>query len=94
MLYHLFDHLQQISDFPGAGLFGYISFRAAGAALLSLLVSIGIGRRIIYWLQLKQVGEIIRDLGLEGQMQKQGPRPWEASSSSGPSSSRPSCWPT
>ena len=72
MLYHLFDHLQQISDFPGAGLFGYISFRAAGAALLSLLVSIGIGRRIIYWLQLKQVGEIIRDLGLEGQMQKQG----------------------
>ena len=72
MLYHLFDHLQQISDFPGVGLFGYISFRAAGAALLSLLVSIGIGRRIIYWLQLKQVGEIIRDLGLEGQMQKQG----------------------
>ena len=54
MLFHLFDHLQQISDFPGAGLFQYISFRAAAAALLSLLVSIGIGRRIIEWLQLKQ----------------------------------------
>ena len=72
MLYHLFDHLHQISDIPGAGLFQYISFRAAAAALISLLVSIGIGRRIIQWLQLKQVGEIVRDLGLEGQMQKQG----------------------
>ena len=72
MLYHLFDHLQQSADFPGAGLFQYISFRAAAAAMLSLLVSIGIGRRIIEWLQLKQVGEIVRDLGLEGQMQKQG----------------------
>ena len=72
MLYHLFDHLQQIADFPGAGLFQYISFRAAGASLLSLLVSILLGKRIIEWLQLKQVGEIVRDLGLEGQMQKQG----------------------
>ena len=72
MLYHLFDHLHQSADFPGAGLFQYISFRAAAAAMLSLLVSIGIGRRIIEWLQLKQVGEIVRDLGLEGQMQKQG----------------------
>ena len=64
MLYHLFDHLQHISNVPGAGLFQYISFRAAAAALLSLLVSIGIGKRIIQWLQLKQVGEIVRDLGL------------------------------
>ena len=72
MLYHLFDHLQQIADVPGAGLFQYISFRAAGAALLSLLVSILLGKRIIEWLQLKQVGEIVRDLGLEGQLQKQG----------------------
>jgi phospho-N-acetylmuramoyl-pentapeptide-transferase len=72
MLYHLFDQLHQLSDIPGAGLFQYISFRAAAAALISLLVSIGIGRRIIEWLQLKQVGEIVRDLGLEGQMQKQG----------------------
>ena len=72
MLYHLFDHLQQIADVPGAGLFQYISFRAAAAAMLSLLVSILAGRRIIEWLQLKQVGEIVRDLGLEGQMQKQG----------------------
>ena len=47
MLYHLFDHLHQSADFPGAGLFQYISFRAAAAAMLSLLVSIGIGRRII-----------------------------------------------
>lgn len=72
MLYHLFDHLHQIVDVPGAGLFQYISFRAAAAAMLSLLVSILAGRRIIEWLQLKQVGEIVRDLGLEGQMQKQG----------------------
>jgi phospho-N-acetylmuramoyl-pentapeptide-transferase len=72
MLYHLFDHLQQIADVPGVGLFQYISFRAAAAAMLSLLVSILAGRRIIEWLQLKQVGEIVRDLGLEGQMQKQG----------------------
>ncbi len=72
MLYHLFDHLHQTSDIPGVGLFQFISFRAAAAALISLLVSIGIGRRIIEWLQLKQVGEIVRDLGLEGQLQKQG----------------------
>jgi phospho-N-acetylmuramoyl-pentapeptide-transferase len=72
MLYHLFDHLHQIADVPGVGLFQYISFRAAAAAMLSLLVSILAGRRIIEWLQLKQVGEIVRDLGLEGQMQKQG----------------------
>lgn len=72
MLYHLFDHLHQIADVPGAGLLQYISFRAAAAAMLSLLVSILAGRRIIEWLQLKQVGEIVRDLGLEGQMQKQG----------------------
>ena len=81
MLYHLFDQLHQISDIPGAGLFQYISFRAAAAALISLLVSIGIGRRIIEWLQLKQVGEIVRDLGLEGQMQKQGTPTMGASSS-------------
>lgn len=72
MLYHLFDHLHQIADVPGAGLLQYISFRAAAAAMLSLLVSILAGRRIIEWLQLKQVGEIVRDLGLEGQIQKQG----------------------
>ena len=72
MLYHLFDYLHQTSDIPGVGLFQFISFRAAAAALISLLVSIGIGRRIIEWLQLKQVGEIVRDLGLEGQLQKQG----------------------
>ncbi|MGB2014675.1 MAG: phospho-N-acetylmuramoyl-pentapeptide-transferase [Flavobacteriales bacterium] len=72
MLYHLFTYLDSVMDVPGAGLFQYISFRAAAAALLSLLVSIGIGRRIIEWLQLKQVGEIVRDLGLEGQMNKQG----------------------
>jgi phospho-N-acetylmuramoyl-pentapeptide-transferase len=59
-------------DLPGAGLFNFLSFRAAAAVLLSLIVSMVFGKRIIQYLQLKQVGEIVRDLGLEGQLQKQG----------------------
>ncbi|GAB4249079.1 MAG: phospho-N-acetylmuramoyl-pentapeptide-transferase [Vicingaceae bacterium] len=71
MLYYLFDYLNQL-DFPGAGVFQYISFRAAFAVICSLLISMVFGKKIIQYLQLKQVGEIVRDLGLEGQMKKQG----------------------
>jgi phospho-N-acetylmuramoyl-pentapeptide-transferase len=59
-------------DFPGAGVFQFISFRSAMALISSLIISMLIGRRIINYLQLKQVGEIVRNLGLEGQMKKQG----------------------
>ncbi len=72
MLYHLFNYLDAVYDLPGAGLFRYISFRAGAGILLSLLISMVLGKRIIQWLQLKQVGEIVRDLGLEGQLKKQG----------------------
>jgi phospho-N-acetylmuramoyl-pentapeptide-transferase len=72
MLYHIFTYLDQNFDLPGTGLFQYISFRAAIAMLLSLFISMIFGRRIIKYLQKKQVGEVIRSLGLEGQMQKQG----------------------
>jgi phospho-N-acetylmuramoyl-pentapeptide-transferase len=72
MLYHLFTYLDAAYDLPGASLFQYISFRAALGLLTSLIIGIGIGKRVIEWLQLKQVGEIVRDLGLEGQLKKQG----------------------
>ncbi|MCX2742652.1 phospho-N-acetylmuramoyl-pentapeptide-transferase [Mangrovivirga sp. M17] len=72
MLYYLFDYLDQQFDMLGAGVFQYISFRAGMAALLSLLITIIFGKRIILWLQRKQVGETVRDLGLEGQLQKAG----------------------
>lgn len=72
MLYHLFTSIDQAWDFPGAGLFQYISFRAALSLIASLVIGILFGKHIIQWLQLKQVGEIVRDLGLEGQMNKQG----------------------
>ncbi len=71
MLYYLFDWLNRI-DFPGAGVFYYISFRAAMAVITSLLISLLVGKRIINYLRKKQIGEDIRDLGLEGQMQKKG----------------------
>lgn len=71
MLYHLFQYLDQL-DFPGAGMFRYISFRSAMALITSLFLSTIIGRRIIDKLQYKQIGEIIRNLGLEGQMSKKG----------------------
>jgi phospho-N-acetylmuramoyl-pentapeptide-transferase len=72
MLYHLFDYIRTQFDLPGAGLFQYITFRAALAVLLSLAISILFGNHIINYLKRKQVGESIRDLGLEGQTQKQG----------------------
>ncbi len=72
MLYYLFEYLENEFQFPGASLFGYISFRAAMAIILSLLISTIYGKRIIRFLQKKQVGETIRDLGLEGQQEKAG----------------------
>ena len=71
MLYHLFEYLQEM-DVPGAGLFQYISFRAAMAIIVSLLISMVLGGRLIRLLQKLQVGESIRDLGLEGQNEKAG----------------------
>ena len=72
MLYHLFKYLDEVYDLPGSGMFQYISFRAAAAVILSLLIVIIFGRRIIDFLRRKQIGEEIRDLGLEGQLQKRG----------------------
>jgi phospho-N-acetylmuramoyl-pentapeptide-transferase len=72
MLYYLFGYLDRMFDLPGAGVFQYISFRAALAVILSLLISLVFGKRIIRLLHRKQVGETVRDLGLEGQKEKQG----------------------
>jgi phospho-N-acetylmuramoyl-pentapeptide-transferase len=72
MLYHFFHWLYTTYHFPGARLFEYITFRAGMAVILSLVISLLIGKRIIERLQLLQIGEIVRDLGLEGQMQKKG----------------------
>ena len=72
MLYYLFDYLGKHTDLPGVGLFQFISFRAAMALILSLVISLVFGKKIIRYLQVKQVGETIRDLGLQGQMSKQG----------------------
>ena len=71
MFYHIFDYLEQF-DFPGAGMLQCITFRSACAMILSLLIATVVGKRIIRILQKQQVGEEIRDLGLEGQMQKKG----------------------
>ena len=72
MLYHLFQYLQDVSDFSGAGLFQYISFRAGMAIITSLIISMVFGGKLINLLQKKQVGENIRDLGLDGQIEKAG----------------------
>ncbi|RCT54037.1 phospho-N-acetylmuramoyl-pentapeptide-transferase [Winogradskyella sp. KYW1333] len=72
MLYYLFEYLEQQFQFPGATLFGFLTFRAAMAIILSLLISTIFGKRIIRFLQRQQVGETIRDLGLEGQAEKAG----------------------
>ena len=73
MIYHIFEYLREIGvDLPGSGLFQYLSFRAIAAFTTALLISIFAGKKIIGWLQKKQIGETIRDLGLEGQMQKKG----------------------
>ncbi len=72
MFYYLFDFLDKQFDFPGAGVFQYISFRAAMALIVSLLISLVFGKRIINLLHKKQVGETVRDLGLQGQLEKKG----------------------
>ena len=73
MLYHLTDWLQSLGlDWPGMGLMHYLSFRAMLAAVFSMLIAFLAGGKIIKWLQKHQIGETIRDLGLEGQMQKKG----------------------
>ena len=72
MFYYLFSWLDSAYDFPGAGVFQYISFRAAMAVITSLVISLLFGKRLISLLNRKQVGETIRDLGLEGQIEKQG----------------------
>ena len=71
MLYYLFEFLDKL-DVPGAGVFKFISFRSAAAVITSLFISMLIGKNIILFLQRKQVGEVVRDLGLEGQYQKKG----------------------
>ncbi len=71
MIYHLFEYLEQF-DFPGAGMFQYLSFRASFTIITSLVISMIFGKRIIKMLQRKQIGESVRDLGLQGQNEKQG----------------------
>lgn len=72
MLYYLFDYLDKHFDFPGAGVFQYITFRSGAAVLLSLVLSMVFGKRIINFIKRKQIGETVRELGLEGQNQKAG----------------------
>ena len=72
MLYYLFTYLKEEFDLVGAGVFQYISFRAGMAAVLSLIITITFGKSLINILHKKQVGESIRDLGLDGQMEKKG----------------------
>ncbi len=71
MIYHLFQALKEY-DIPGQGLFTYLSFRAILSSVTAMLLAFFLGKSIIKWLQKKQIGETIRDLGLEGQMQKKG----------------------
>ena len=72
MLYYLFEYLEKQYQLPGAGLFQFLTFRSAMAVLLSLLIAMIYGKRVILFLQAKQIGESVRDLGLEGQKQKAG----------------------
>jgi phospho-N-acetylmuramoyl-pentapeptide-transferase len=72
MLYPIFDYLDRVLDIPGTGVFRYISFRAGMAAVVSLVITITFGHHIINWIRNRQIGETVRDLGLEGQSQKKG----------------------
>src|SRR5574343_1167081 len=72
MLYYLFTYLDKHFDLPGAGVFQYITFRTTMAVIVSLIISLLMGKTLIAYLHRKQVGETIRDLGLEGQKEKQG----------------------
>ena len=72
MLYYIFKYLDEAYNLPGSGMFQYISFRAAASIILALMIVIIFGRKIIDFLRRKQIGEEVRDLGLEGQLQKRG----------------------
>lgn len=72
MLYYLFNWLDKAFDFPGAGVFQYISFRAAMSVITSLIIMLILGKPFIKWLRKKQIGETVRNLGLEGQKEKEG----------------------
>ncbi len=72
MLYHLFEYIEREFQFPGAGLFQFISFRAAMAFMISLFIALVFGKKIIGLLRRKQMGELVRDLGLQGQKEKEG----------------------
>ena len=72
MLYYLFEFLEKQYQFPGASVFQYISFRSALAVIFSLGFSLVFGQRIIQYLKFQQIGETVRDLGLEGQKEKEG----------------------
>ena len=72
MIYYLFNYLDRMYDFPGAGMFNYISFRGAAAFLFSLIIALVFGKKIINFLRRKQIGETVRHLGLQGQDEKAG----------------------
>ncbi len=72
MLYYLFEYLEQEYQFPGATLFQFLTFRAAMAVMLSLILATAFGKKVINYLRKKQIGETVRDLGLDGQQQKAG----------------------
>lgn len=72
MIYYLFNYLDRVCDFPGAGMFNYISFRGSAAFLLSLIIALVFGKKIIRFLRRKQIGETVRHLGLAGQEEKAG----------------------
>ena len=72
MLHHLFTYLDSVYDLPGAGLTKFVTFRAAMSLMTSLIIGIAFGKNIINWLQKKQIGEVVRDLGLQGQIEKKG----------------------
>src|SRR5690554_6168329 len=72
MLYYLFDYLREQFSLSGAGLFQYITFRAGMAVLFSLLITMVFGKVLIRFLKKKQIGETVRDLGLEGENAKKG----------------------
>ncbi|MFL5729718.1 MAG: phospho-N-acetylmuramoyl-pentapeptide-transferase [Cytophagaceae bacterium] len=72
MFYYIFEYLDKNYDFVGAGVFRFISFRAGMAMILSLIIALVIGKKVITYLRVKQIGESVRDLGLQGQMEKKG----------------------
>jgi len=77
MLYYLFTWLNKSYHFPGAGLFQFLSFRIAMAIVFSLLIATVYGKRVINLLKKKQIGESVRELGLQGELQKREHLPWE-----------------